>query len=159
MSKYLIGSKLLLLDNCRDEDWITLSEGSKKLRIHEKMIENFMKGKNYPGDSYKGRVLYQLSNGFYADSAEAPFPHFNILEHKENWIQCIKSRFAFYDIDTIAQLEILPKYFYHFIYQYYMIKENTHYISEEGKSIVQKVHDLEKPGYFIYIINDMIKEL
>mgnify|MGYP006988383097 CR=1 FL=1 len=54
---------------------------------------------------------------------------------------------------------ILPKQFYHILYQYYMIIENTHWISDSAKVDVQKIHDLEMPSSYFYELRDLINSL
>lgn len=157
MSKYLVGSHLLKLDNCRDEDWVDLSGDDYKIR--NKIITNFCVGKNTPGDAFKGRILYQLSNGFYIENADYPFKNFNIFDYKEIWINCIKTCFNNYDVDKVISQEILPKHFYHFLYQYYMIKENTHYISDGAKTEVQKIHDLKESSSYFHKLRELINGL
>lgn len=157
MSKYLVGSYLLRLNNCRDEDWLDLSGDVYKIR--NKIITEFRRGRNMPGDSFKGRTLYQFSNGFYTESEEYPFKDFNIFDYKEIWVDCIKDCFNNYDVEKVISQEILPKHFYHFLYQYYMIKENTHYISDGAKAEVQKIHDLEKPFSYFYELRELINNL
>ena len=55
--------------------------------------------------------------------------------------------------------EILSKPFYHILYQYYMIIENAHWISDEAKANVQKIHDLEVPSSYFYELRDLINNL
>ena len=40
-----------------------------------------------------------------------------------------------------------------------MIKENTHWISEEAKAEVQKIHDLEVSSSYFYELRDLINSL
>jgi hypothetical protein len=40
-----------------------------------------------------------------------------------------------------------------------MIKENTHWISEPAKELVQKIHDLEMPSSYFYELKDLINSL
>jgi hypothetical protein len=54
---------------------------------------------------------------------------------------------------------MLPKQFYQLLYQYYMIKENTHWISEEAKAEVQKIHDLEMPSSYFEELRALINSL
>ena len=64
-----------------------------------------------------------------------------------------------YDTNVLAHASHLPKQFYHLVYQYYMLQENTHYISAQGFSIVQKIHDFEMPASYFYELRDLINAL
>lgn len=167
-NRYLFGSKMLELDNCRDEDWLTFVDdyrgddrkaGERSLKYYKKIVERFTEGKNRDEDFFKSCYLYQTSCGFFDDEAY-PFNDFNILEHKTVWIRQLK---GYMDLDAteIEALkgETLPKYFYHILYQYYMITENTHRISDGAKANVQKIHDLEMPREYFNDLKNMINIL
>lgn len=167
-NRYLFGSKMLGLDNCRDEDWLTFVEdyssgerkaGERSLKYYKKIVERFTQGKNRSGDFFKSCLLYQTSCGFFDDETY-PFNDFNILEHKAVWIKQLKGYMDLDATETDAkQCETLPKYFYHILYQYYMITENTHRISDGAKANVQKIHDLEMPSSYFYELRDLINGL
>ena len=40
-----------------------------------------------------------------------------------------------------------------------MIMENAHWISNEAKANVQKIHDLEMPSSYFYELRDLINNL
>ena len=61
--------------------------------------------------------------------------------------------------NLVLDVEVLPKVFYHLLYQYYMIKENTHWISDEAKKEVQKIHDLEVPAEYFEHLKELINSL
>jgi hypothetical protein len=103
--------------------------------------------------------IYQISVGFH-DDENYPFKDFNILEHKEVWIKWLKAYMNDKDTEEWAlKNDILPKQFYHILYQYNMIKENVHFISDEAKVDVQKIHDLEMPKEYFYELRDKIDSL
>jgi hypothetical protein len=103
--------------------------------------------------------MYQISVGFH-DDENYPFKEFNILEHKEVWIKWLKAYMNAEDTETWATTkDVLPKQFYHILYQYYMITENVHFISDEAKVDVQKIHDLEMPSSYFYELRDKINSL
>lgn len=169
--KYLFGSKMLKLNNPRDEDWITFVDVPKgtpvdnqaghqhRLEFEQRRVKTFIEGKNMPTDSYKALIFYQLSCGFQDDS-NYPFNDFNILEHKEVWAEHLKN---YINLDTTEQFAFtfdnLHKKFYHLLYQYYMITENVHFISAEAKAEVQKIHDLEVPSSYFYELRKLINAL
>lgn len=166
--RYLFGSKMLKLDNPRDEDWLTLvniprrqprAKDERRIDFLEFRIKTFVEGKNVPSDADKAWVFYQLSCGFHND-ANYPFNNFNILEHKEVWIAHLKNYMNLPETEQNAiNKDILPKKFYHILYQYFMITEDVHFISDEAKVNVQKIHDLVMPSSYFYELRDLINSL
>lgn len=166
--KYLFGSKMLRLNNCRDEDWVTFTDTPNgtpsppnfhRITFEKFRIKTFVEGRNSPSDSGKAWVLYQLSREFQND-ADYPFNDFSILEHKPVWIEHLKN---YMNLDSTEQnaikRDILPKKFYHLLYQYNMIIEDTVWISDEARVNVQKIHDLEMPSSYFYELRDLINGL
>ena len=166
--KYLLGSKMLRLDNCRDEDLVSFvdkrgaeikSSCERSIPFYKKRLERFMMGKNKPEETYKAVHLYQLSAPFIEDE-NYPFNFFNILEHKKVWIEQLKGYINLPKTEEWGtRYETLPKQFYHLLYQYYMITEGVHFISEAAMVDVQKIHDLEMPSSYFYTIRDLINGL
>ena len=169
MRQFLFGSKMLGLTNNRDEDWITFVDkkgkeitmyGERSLPFYRTTLKHFTEGGKYIKDHiYNAVHLYQLSAGFIHGD-EYPFNDFDILEHKTVWIQWLKAYMNSEKRTTdLTNKEILPKHFYHILYQYYMIVENAHWISDEAKINVQKIHDLEMPSSYFYELRDLINNL
>jgi hypothetical protein len=132
----------------------------RSIPFYKTTIQHFVTGGRFMKDHvYNAVHLYQLSGGF--DHGEGyPFNNFNILEHKLVWLQWLKSHMN--NEKRVAEIErqdVLPKRFYHILYQYYMITENTHWISDEAKANVQKIHDLEMPSSYFYELRDLINSL
>lgn len=163
--KCLYGSKMLKLENCSDEDWVIFVDTSPRgngvvhsYPFYSKIVDNFKSGKNAEGDAYKALFLYQLSKGFHEDP-EYPFD-LDILEYKDIWAKCLKT---YVNLPRVEQSAIktatLPKKFYHLLYQYYMITENVHFISDAAKVNVQKIHDLEMPSSYFYELRELINGL
>lgn len=166
--KILFGSKMLRLENNRDEDWLTFidedastarEQGCKSIPFYKNIIKFFTKDKNIKPDIFSALYLYQLSVGF-TDNASYPFSDFNIFEHTKVWKEWLKAYINSAPTEEWAgKNEILPKQFYHILYQYYMITEDTHFISDEAKAKVQKIHDLEVPASYFYELKEMINSL
>jgi len=166
--KYIFGSKLLRLENARDVDevifvdkpsWETRAPGYRSIPFHKMIIERFVRGKNQANDSFKAMHLYQLSAPF-RENESYPFDDFNILEHKTVWIEQLKGYMNHTATEEKAVGgDILPKNFYHILYQYHMITEDAHWISEEAKVNVQRIHDLEMPSSYFYELRDLINSL
>ena len=177
-TKILLGSKLLKLNNCRDEDWrvyyrdqdidsVIRDMDDKTIRrcfyvnalFEEMTISDFMQKKYIHHSPYKALALYQLSKGFHENISDYPL-QFNILKHKEAWIETLKSYINSEETEKFAfKKNYLSKKFYHLLYQYYMIVEDTHWISKEAKEKVQKIHDLEMPSSYFYELRDLINSL
>lgn len=159
---------MLKLNNNRDEDWLTFTEensktanemGCKSIPFYRVIIQHFINGNSINDDPFKALFLFQLSAPFINDT-DYPFNDFNILEHKEVWIKWLKAYMNAEKTEAWAlKGDILPKQFYHILYQYNMIIEDTHFISEEAKINVQKIHDLEMPSSYFYELRDMINSL
>lgn len=166
--KYLVGSKLLKLTNNRDEDWIVFTTekssvaqktSSHSISFYQTLINHFTGNRKTKADPFKALYLYQLSNGFITDE-NYPFKDFNVLEHKAAWKSWLKAYVDSKATEAWAvRTEMLPKQFYQLLYQYYMIKENTHWISEEAKAEVQKIHDLEMPSSYFEELRALINSL
>ena len=134
-----------------------MAKNCKSIPFYKSMNECFVRGKYIAYDPYYALFIYQMSVGFH-DDADYPFRDFNILEHKEVWIKWLKAYMNAEKTEEQAlQNDILPKQFYHILYQYNMILENTHFISD--KVDVQKIHDLEMPSSYFYELKDMINSL
>lgn len=166
--KYLFGSKMLKLSNNRDEDWLTFVDeqakvanelGCKSIPFYQTLINFFIRGRNIKPDMFSGLFLYQLSAPFIEEE-NYPFKDFNILEYKEVWKQWLKAYVASEQNEAWATKEnVLPKQFYHLLYQYHMITENAHWISDEAKIDVQKIHDLEMHSSYFYKLRELINDL
>ena len=153
-SAFLVGSTMLRLSHPRDEDYIS----QHKIVFLQQIMEEYTQGRNHQKDSYKALFIYQLSCGFHCD-IDYPFKSFNIFDHRDIWISHLQAYMRTLRIQHISAQKILPKEYYHLLYQYYMIVENAHYISAESLAEVQKIHDLEVPGFEIYRIQELINSL
>lgn len=166
--KYLFGSKLLQLNNCRDEDWLIFvnkrgadikEKGHRSISCYNTILNRFVMGKNEAKDIFKSFYLYQLSAPFI-DKEDYLFNFFNILEHRRVWITQLKGYINLEKTEQLSQKgDVLPKQFYHLAYQYYMLVEDAHWISDEAKEIVQKIHDYEMPTSYFYELKELINSL
>lgn len=166
---FLFGSKMLKLNNCRDEDWrgfyLCNSPDSHSerhninLNVELERINNFTRKRYIHENPNKALYLYQMSREFHRNEKDFPI-YFNILSHKDVWIETLQSYINLITTEiTALQTDILPKKFYHLLYQYHMIKENAHWISDEAKENVQKIHDLEMPSNYFYELRNLINTL
>lgn len=166
----LLGSKMLKLNNARDEDWIEfvdkkqseITEICKKRSIpaFRNILARFCECKysGYKATPHIIRTLYQLSKGFHDENYL--FGEFNIFDNKQEWIACLKRYMSASENEEFAlKNDTLPKDFYHILYQYNMIVENAHFISDTAKVNVQKIHDLEMPSSYFYELRNLINTL
>ena len=166
--KYVLGSKMLQINNPRDIDEITFVDkpswqvrenGKRSIPFVKMIIDGFTKGKNKPNDFFKAMYIYQQSAPFFEDY-NYPFKDFNIFDYKEVWIEQLKGYMNYPATEeTAIKGDILPKNFYHILYQYHMIQENVHHISDEARINVQKIHDLEMPSSYFYELRELINKL
>lgn len=165
--KCLYGSKMLKLNNYSDEDWAILVDNSRRYingmptmnyPFYNRLVGSFTKGRNADGDPYKALFLYQMSKGFHEDP-NYPFD-FNVLEYKPILAKCLQTYINLPRVEQGAKkTPKLSKKFYHLLYQYYMLTEDTHFISAEAKAQVQKIHDLETPSSYFYELRELINGL
>ena len=93
--KFLFGSKMLKLQNNRDEDWIQfvdkmgkeiVNSEERSIPFYKTTIQHFVIGERFMKDHlYNAGHLYQLSSGF-DHGEDYPFNNFNILQHKSIWL-------------------------------------------------------------------------
>lgn len=166
---FLFGSKLLRLNNCRDEDWRSFYFGNSpdshseqhsiNLDVELERINNFTRKRYIHENPNKALYLYQMSRGFHEKEDDFPI-YFNILNYKDIWVEVLQSYVnSITTENTALRTDILPKKFYHLLYQYHMIREDAHWISDEAKVDVQKIHDFEMPSSYFYELRDLINNL
>ena len=155
----LVGSKLLDLNNPSDTDILVIADRglNSTFRTYNGRLLNFAHHPRYSQDLFVGQYIYQYSQGFHPDE-EYPFKWFNIFDHKERWLASLKNSLD-KQMLSLNLDEALPKHFYHYLYQYYMIVENTHRISAEALAEVQKIHDLQVKGDYVYHLKELIDSL
>lgn len=165
-TKIIIGSACLKLEKQRDLDFLTIDTSIQKPILGKVLtkkqvdwcIKSYLNNSTTGFNPFSVCVLYMLSNGFHEET-NYPFKYFNILAHSEIQRLQLQQYMNSYDTERLKQQAILPKQFYHILYQYYMIIENTHWISEEAKAQVQKIHDYEVPAEYFYELRDLINSL
>ena len=166
--KFVLGSKMLRMNNPRDIDevtfvdkpsWQVRERGKISIPFFRMIMDSFICGENEADDHYKASYIYQLSAPFIEDE-NYPFKDFNILEHKDVWVEQLRGYMNHPATEEMAMKgDVLPKTFYHILYQYNMIVENVHLISDEARVNVQKIHDLEMPSSYFYELRELINNL
>lgn len=167
ITKYLIGSQFLKLQNCKDTDYLLTGEqlSTVSLQKNESYLPidffqwyvDFLKGdEEKTTDSFVFFTLYQFSQGWRPD-----FPvKFEMLDFKKKWIKLLQ-HFVNSEEATKRMLTggKATKVFYHIAYQYYILKENTYQISEEGLSLVQHIHDFGMEEKDFFELKNMVNSL
>ena len=169
---YLVGSRLLMLDNCRDTDYIYFdgikqSSGNNccyiKMNLpHVELILSQMgnpaktlRSFNFPVCNY----YYQFSSCFQPDD----FPiKWDIRDNKEAWKTLLKQHISNQKaVDKYINPSegLCKKPLYNIAYQYFMIVDDAVWLSGEHKQIVQKIHDLEMPSDYFYELKEKILAL
>ena len=159
---------MLKLNNNRDEDCVSYIDAdttvARETKCHsisfqKALIDCFTRGNFIHCHPYNALFMFQCSSGFHNEQGY-PFSDFNILEHKEVWKQWLK---AYMNDEATEQwankTDILPKQFYNILYQYNMIIENVHFISDKAKVDVQKIHDKEMPSSYFTELKHLINSL
>jgi hypothetical protein len=169
--KYLIGSKILGLNNNKDIDYLIISEEYDYKRIPEngedivhRSVEHINKYLNYDVPYKRNCPLllfnYQLDHTIIGQD----FPiYFDILEHKHNVVELLKyikqnNEYNFNKRITFNKLYCC-KNLYHLAYNLFILQNNSTQLTEEQKEIVQKIHDGLMPISYIDEMSKMIESL
>ena len=168
MEKYQVGSKLLGLENNKDNDFVVICED---IVITRRIVENgeeiFYKTReelintlnfNSP-NNYNTLYNYQYDR----DIIGKDFPvDYHILEHKNKLViylqKIVDNRlFNFNKLVTCNGGNCSPK-IYHIAYNAFILKNNSPIITEGQKEIIQKIHDAKMPISYLDDLEKMIKE-
>jgi hypothetical protein len=169
--KYLIGSKLLGLNNNKDSDFLILSKEHDYKRVWEndedvvyRSVEHINKFLTYDVDVQRHHPLllfnYQLDHSIIGQD----FPvYFNILEHKDKvkeLLHCVVDN-RLYNFNKRITLNKLYccKNLYHFAYNLFILMNNSTQLTEEQKEIIQKIHDGLMPISYIDEMKTMLNNL
>lgn len=169
---FLVGSRLLRMDNCGDTDYCYFSKIRlpKEYKVHKipmvaKLMQNFpkyLKYRNAKGSTSTMSVsnyYYQYSKCFHPEE-DWPIT-WDIRDYKEDWIKMLKNHINSEEAITqyIKGKTFIDKKFYNIAYQYFMIRDNTVYLEGESKQIVQKIHDRQMPISYFYEMRELINAL
>jgi hypothetical protein len=167
---YLVGSKLLRLDNCGDTDYVYFDKGldfSPAPNYH--YIQYSAKELDFILKLFKSRpnncldfisYLFQFSSCFHPES-DYPVT-WNVFEDKKAWVKALNVLMTdkgSYEKFIDADAGVLKKEFYNVAYQYYMIIESSPWLSKHNLDIVQKIHDRKMDINYFNFLKKKIAEL
>ena len=172
-NSYIVGSKMLGLSNCGDTDIVCYgnpgvkhTEGTQFIYKDLDALKLFLSKFDDP-DSLAGHFnrpfcghFYQHSKCFHPDVENYPID-WDVREHKEGWKKILKNHITHEEAEGYYILKegVCRKTLYNIAYQYYMILRDTVWLNEEDLAIVQKIHDLQMPAEYFYILRDQILAL
>lgn len=167
MKKYSVGSHLIGLNNTRDKDVVVVIEDcsyNENEDIHYLLKDYLDKLMNFeipfsPNVVHRYLITYQYDK----DIIGQDFPYeYHILDHRDKYIELLK-----YIVDTSAigfdrtiyRNNFINKIMYHVAYLTFVIKNNSVVLTEEQKSIVQKIHDRQMPVEYLDELESIIRSL
>lgn len=172
--KFQVGSSLLGLNNCHDNDFIVIVEGDvetyKQQYFDEK--DTFMRSK----ENLDSTMLFQLpfnrktirwyivNYQLDKDIIKQDFPiEYHILDRRYdyirmlNWIldnkACNFSKCKYLNDGNCSKM------IYHIAYLIFILENNSTTITAEQKEIVQKIHDLQMPQSYLDELEEIIRSL
>lgn len=171
MEKYKVGSGILHLENCKDTDYVILSNGYGDY----KMVYDKDTGEDliYITPEYLTSLLtyqkkkkqlliynYQYDRGIIGEE----FPiEYHILDYRQELINYLKevSKFKLFNFNKRIKYNKLycSKIIYHIAYNIFILQNNSPIITEEQKAIVQQIHDGKMPIEYIDVLENMLNNL
>lgn len=159
--KILIGSKAVGLINNKDYDYLYVDEprpekkqeGVDCFEITSEELKTQMNFKS------KGKIM--MFKNFVFDKAinpNSPFDDYHILDYKQQLYDLIKETIEKNTYGLSGKLTFrgnILKQVYRVAYNIFILKNNSPIITEEQKTIVQKIHDCEMPISYL----DELKEI
>lgn len=174
MKKFLMGSKLLNLNNCNDTDYLILLEteeeikelkkdknNTKEFDLHYFTIEDIKRIMKFSKDFYFNFMAYQLDFNIIKQN----FPiEFHILEYKnelKNYLKWIvkNKKFNFNKNLVFGKNHVCSKLIYHIAYMTFILENNSIIITSKQKEIIQKIHDLKMSSDYLDELENKIDKL
>lgn len=173
MIYYLIGSKLLGLENCKDTDMLVISTEHDYYReIKDDNIEilhrseaNILKFLNFEETNIYKYAQGLISNFQYDQAIIGQnFPiKYNILDHKEKLIELLdfiieKKIFNFNPRITVNG-GCCSKFIYSVAYNIFILQNNNPIITKSQREIIQKLHDGKMPISYINELKNIFRKI
>jgi hypothetical protein len=170
MSKYLIGSKLLGLDNNKDNDYLIISDEYDYKRKYEngedvlyRSTENMQKFMMFDVDMKTNAGLLLLNYQLDKNIIGQNFPiEYNLLDYRSQLIELLNMIVEYKLLNfskRISSKGHCSKRLYHIAYNIFIIQNNSPIITEEQKAIIQKLHDRQMSITYIDELSEMIANL
>lgn len=172
--KFQVGSRLLGLNNCHDNDFIVIVEGDveiyKQQYLNEKEI--FIRSKQnldstmlfeLPFNLKTIRwyiVNYQLDKNIIGQD----FPiEYHVLDRRDDYIRMLNwivdNKACNFNKCIYLNNGNCSKMIYHVAYTAFILHNNSTILTKEQKEIIQKIHDLQMPQSYLDDLKDLIKGL
>lgn len=171
MKRYKIGSSVLCLDNCKDADYVVLSNeyGNYKMIYDKETKEDVV----YITEEYLNSILtfkhYNMSlimfNYQYdREIIGKDFPiEYHLLDYRNELVNYLKEIVKFKMFNFNKRIKCnggnCTRMIYHIAYNVFILQNNSPILTNEQKAIVQKIHDHLMPISYIDDLEQMINKL
>ena len=172
MKKYLIGSKLLRIENAKDVDLLVLKDIQSEEIIDQDWNSLGKQDISYCSCSelnnrlsFNRYSIKTLSNyQFDSQIIQQDFPiKYSILSHRDDLIAFLKtvSKKKLFNFDLSISIDgrYCSKIVYHIAYNIFILQNNSPIITNEQKEIIQKIHDIQMPIEYIAVLQNFIDKL
>lgn len=172
MKKYRVGSSILHLTNCKDVDYVILSDEYGKYKriynketkedliyIEESYLQSILSFKEY------NKMLLIYNYQYDRELIGNDFPiEYHLLDYKEELKKYIfvvvdYQLFNFNKMITYGENKCCSPLIYHIAYNVFILKNNSPILTSEQLSIVQKLHDGVMPIEYIDTLTNIVYEL
>lgn len=169
--EYTIGSKLLNLNNTKDNDILIISteHDYKRVKVNGKDCvyrseEHIKKHIFFENEIYNSFRIMLLNYQLDQDIIGQNFPiEYHILDHREKVIELLNhivdNKLLNCDPRITNDKGCCSKLLYHIVYNIFILQNNSIVLSEEQQTIIQTIHDGLMPISYIDDIQIMLKEL
>lgn len=168
--QYLIGSYLLGLTENKDLDYLVITDDTSLKRKYIDGIDYFYQTQEYTNSilQFKEDNLYlKLVNFQYdKDVRNDDFPEYHILDYRSEIITILKKLVNEKIWGFSRRIFILQngkkfclKNTYLIAYNLFILENNSPIITEEQKTIIQKIHDRQMPLSYLDELETRINKL
>ena len=180
--RYLLGSKILKLDNSRDHDYIVVSEGEEyrrewlengedilyigeitlKNKLEFKDIDSLISNNTPSNRQLLNRMLYNYQ--YDKDIMPEEFCiTYTLLDYREELTKLLKhiKEKKLFNFNKRIKInnQFCSKIVYHIAYNIFILQNNSPILTQEQKEIIQKIHDFKMPVEYVDVLNEMIDNL
>lgn len=169
MNKYKVGSNLLHLENCKDIDYIVLTNE------YGNYARRYVDGEDliYMAQEFLNSLLtYQRKNKrllihnyqYDKDIIGQNFPiEYHLLDYRKELINYLKDivKNKMFNFNKRIRVNKLycSKCIYHIAYNIFILQNNSPIITEKQKAIVQKIHDGLMPIGYLDVLEHMLYDI
>ena len=165
MKKFLVGSKLVGLDNAKDNDIVVLNDEDGRTDIHyitEASLNERMTFK-LPQNA-RAALTYMYNYQYDIDIIKQDFPYvYHILDMRNKYIEVLNWIVDNQALGFNRRVDYnnghLAKHMYHVAYTTFIMLNNSVELTSEQKDIVQKIHDKQMPRGYLDELENIIRAL